>query len=157
MSVIGVVGQQDTVKSPSSSVPPEKKQKKDKLPSKTKKSSDSSSTDSKIVELDSKWSERFNRLEALLLSKSFQPTFSSEIKVAPPHSAPANIPRDSEPIFSNQLGTLARTSLQKCISQPAGVGFTDYFNRAHWQGFLCFTASTSQPAHIRPTETLFII
>ena len=35
--VIGVVGQQDTVKSPSSSVPPEKKQ-KDKPPSKTKKS-----------------------------------------------------------------------------------------------------------------------
>ena len=70
VSVIGVVGQQDTVKSPSSSVPPEKKQKKDKPPSKTKKSSDSSSTDSKIAELDSKWSERFNRLEALLLSKS---------------------------------------------------------------------------------------
>ena len=144
MSVIGVVGQQDSVKSPSSSVPPEKKQKKDKLPSKAKKSSDSSSTDSKIAELDSKWSERFNRLEALLLSKSLQLTFSSEVKVAPLHSTPANIPRDSEPFFQPtertgedfsaemhqpasrsrfhtllQQSALAKVSLFHSINQPA--------------------------------------
>ena len=145
VSVIGVVGQQDTVKSPSSSVLPEKKQKKDKPPSKTKKSSDSRSTDSKIAELDSKWSYQspcnlhfLQKLKWLLIQHLL--TFPGILSP-----------------FSNPLGALARTSLQKCISQPAGVGFTDYFNRAHWQGFLCFTASTSQPAHIRPTETFFII
>ena len=86
VSVIGVVGQQETVqqtdsvKSPStSSMPQEKKAKKEKVVSKAKKSSESSSTDSKIAELDSKWSEHFNRLEALSLSKTFQPTFSSEV------------------------------------------------------------------------------
>ena len=43
VSVIGVVGQTAAEKSPaSSSVPPEKKLKKDKLPAKVKKSSDSS-------------------------------------------------------------------------------------------------------------------
>ena len=71
VSVIGVVGQQDTVKqhdsakSPSSSsMPPEKKTKKEKVASEARKSSEASSTDSKIAELDSKWSEFFNRLEA---------------------------------------------------------------------------------------------
>ena len=95
VSVIGVVGQQETSKSsPTQHVPPEKKAKKEKLPSKAKKSSDS-----KIADLDSKWSEQFNRLEALLLSKTLQPAFSSEVKVTPPRSPPANIPRDSEPFF----------------------------------------------------------
>ena len=78
VSVIGVVGQEgstlptDSVKSPpSSSMPPEKKAKKEKVSAKPKKSSDSASTDAKLADLDSKWSDRFNRLEALLLSKSF--------------------------------------------------------------------------------------
>ena len=45
VSIIGVVGQSATDKSPaSSSVPPEKKLKKDKLPTKVKKSSDSTDT-----------------------------------------------------------------------------------------------------------------
>ena len=77
--------------------PPEKKPKKDKAPSKGKKSVESSSTDSKISQLDEKWSERFSRLEALLLSKSFQPTFSSEVRVTPTHSPPTDIAKDSEP------------------------------------------------------------
>ena len=96
VSVIGVVGQEDVeqqsdpVKSPpsSSSMPPEKKAKKEKVASKPKKSSESASTDAKLADLDSKWSERFNRLEALLLSKSFQPTFSSDVKLTPSHSPP---------------------------------------------------------------------
>ena len=44
-----------------------------------------SSPDTRIEELDQKWSERFNRLEALLLAKSLdrqEPTFTS-VKVAP--------------------------------------------------------------------------
>ena len=60
VSVLGVVDNSGSVKSPS--VPPEKKAKQDKTVSKPKKAS--FSTDSKISELDLKWSERFNRLEA---------------------------------------------------------------------------------------------
>ena len=141
------------------SMPPEKKSKKDKLPSKTKKSSDASdtkakntdSTDSKIAELDSKWSERFNRLEALLLSRTLQPTFSSEIRVSPPHSLPANIPKDSKP-FLNPLGALARTPLQKCISQPAS---RSRILSLHLQSALARVSllpSINQPASSHPTD-----
>ena len=105
VSVIGVVGQQETPKSqPSVSASPEKKLKKlssvTKAKKATGKSSDPSTTDSVIAELDQKWSERFNRLEALLLAKTLQqPTFSSDIRVNPPRSPLASIPRDSEPFF----------------------------------------------------------
>ena len=68
MAVLGAV---DTVKSPPTvpPTPPEKKAKKEKAStSKTGKSTASSSTvDSKIAQLDEKWADRFNRLEALLL------------------------------------------------------------------------------------------
>ena len=82
--------------------------------------SDSSSTDNKIADLDSKWSERFNRLEALLLSKSFQPTFSSEVKLTPSHSPPTNIPRDSEPFFqpTGRTGTASSADMHQAASQP---------------------------------------
>ena len=127
VSVIGVVGQEgsthptDSVKSPpSSSMPPEKKAKKEKVSSKPKKSSDSASTDAKLADLDSKWSDRFNRLEALLLSKSFQPTFSSEVKLTPSHSPPTNIPRDSEPFFqpTGRTGTAFSAETHQAASQP---------------------------------------
>ena len=58
------------------------------------------------AELDQKWSERCNRLEALLLSKSLQPTFSSEVEVTPSHSPPVNVPRDAEPCFQPSHRTL---------------------------------------------------
>ena len=61
-----------------------------------------------------------NRLEALLLAKTLQPAFSSEVRVTPPCSPPVNIPKDSEPFFSTF--------------------------RAHWHGLLCINASVSQPA-----------
>ena len=55
-----------------------------------------SSTDSKISDLDKKWSDRFNRLEALLLAKTIDkpqnPVFST-VKVAPAHAPPANVVR----------------------------------------------------------------
>ena len=76
VSVIGVVGDSTCTQSPT--LPPEKKVKKDKPTAKSKKAT-SSTTDNKISELDQKWSERFNRLEALIMSKSFQPTFSSDL------------------------------------------------------------------------------
>ena len=134
-------------------MPPEKKAQKEKVVSKAKKSSQSSSTDSKIANLDSKWSERFNRLEALLLSKTFQPTFSSEVKLTPSHSPPTNIS-----IFSTYRahwhGLLCRYASG---SQPARVGLSVYHYRTHRQGFLCYQASTSQPAHIRQTGSVFSV
>ena len=98
VSVIGVVGQQESVKSPpTSSVPPEKKAKKEKLPSKSKKSSDGSFTDTKM-----------------------RPAFSSEVKVTPPRSPPANIPRDSEPFFSSYWapGKDFSAEMHQSASQP---------------------------------------
>ena len=79
--------------------PPEKKSKKDKIPAKVKKSVESTSTDSKISQLDEKWSERFIKLEALLLARSFQPTFSSDVRLSPTHSPPSGITKDTEPFF----------------------------------------------------------
>ena len=81
-----------TVKSP---LPPEKKPKKDK----PKKAASSTSTDGKIADLDIKWSERVNCLEALLLAKSFSPSFSSDIRVTPSHSPPPNVGKDTKPFF----------------------------------------------------------
>ena len=127
VSVIGVVGQPSADKSPaSSSMPPEKKSKKEKPPSKSKKSESDSKTkkvdptDSKLAELDSKWSERFNRLEALLLSKTLQPTFSSDVRVSPPHSPPRDIPKDSEPFFqpTRCTGTDFSAEMHQSASQP---------------------------------------
>ena len=46
--------------------------------------STTSSTDTRFADLDRKWSDRFNRLEALLLAKT-------ELKVTPPHAPPANV------------------------------------------------------------------
>ena len=55
-----------------------------------------SSTDSKISDLNKKWSDRFNRLEALLLAKTIdkpqEPVFSPA-KVAPARAPPANVVR----------------------------------------------------------------
>ena len=103
VSVIGAVG--ESVASPSTSIPPEKKAKKDKPTSKAKKSA-SSSADDRISVLDLKWSDRFNRLEALLMAKSLEPSFSADVRVTPKHSPPANVSKDSEPFFqsTNLLG-----------------------------------------------------
>ena len=59
-----------------------------------------SSTDSKIAELDQKWSDRFNHLEALLMARSLdnEPTFQT-VKVEPTHSPPAGVVRSSDPFI----------------------------------------------------------
>ena len=93
--VIGAVG---GAASQSPSLLPEKRPKKDKAPTKPKKSA-SSSMDDRFSALDSKWSERFNRLEALLMAKSLEPSFSADVRVTPVHSPPANVSKDSEPFF----------------------------------------------------------
>ena len=90
VSVIGAVGGAASSQSPS--LPPEKRPKKDKAPTKPKKSA-SSSTDDRFSALDSKWTERFNRLEALLMAKSLEPSFSAD------DSPPPNVSKDSEPFF----------------------------------------------------------
>ena len=58
--------------------------------------STTSSTNTKIADLDKKWSDRFNRLEALLLAKTLypprDPVFST-VKVTPSHAPPTNVVR----------------------------------------------------------------
>ena len=109
VSVIGVVDNAGVVQSPS--VPPEKKVKKDKVLTKPKKST--SSTEGKIADLDLKWSERFNCLEALLLSKSFPPSFSADVQVSPSHTPPANISKDSEPFFQPSVSSTASSKVER--------------------------------------------
>ena len=97
VSVLGVVDNSGTVKSPS--LPPEKKVKQDKTITKPKKAS--SSMDSKIT-----------NLEALRLSKSFQPSFSSEVRVTPTHSPPAHVSKDSEPFFQPTLSSAGSSNVE---------------------------------------------
>ena len=56
--------------------------------------------DAQIDELDQKWSDRFNRLEALLLARTLdkpdpEPTFQL-VKVTPTHIPPVNFVKASE-------------------------------------------------------------
>ena len=103
VSVIGVVDGEGSVKSPDPVPPLDKKSKKDNKSSKKEKSPSTKvskhSTDEKFAEMDSKWSERFSRLEALIMAKSFEPTFSSNVKVAPTHSPPHDVGNMAEPFI----------------------------------------------------------
>ena len=106
VSVIRAVDGQDTGLS---AQPAEKKKKvEEKKKSVKSKSAPSTSqlaalsTDQRFEELDQKWSDWFNRLEALLLAKTLdqpqqQLTFST-VKVVPAHSPAANVIR-SEPFI----------------------------------------------------------
>ena len=117
MSVVGVVDGQSTSGTSGLSGPLEKKAKKAEAKHPTKAKSDkptkstssqpptsstdqgkpiTSTTDTKIADLDKKWSDRFNRLEALLLAKTLDPPRDpvfSTVKVTPPHAPPANVVR----------------------------------------------------------------
>ena len=64
-----------------------------------KSTTSSSTVDSKLAQLDGKWSDRFNRLEALLLARSIELTFSSAVKVTPTHSPPASTSNTTEPFI----------------------------------------------------------
>ena len=113
VTVLGVVDDQGIVKSPGSSSEKKKKTSVDKVkpqtskdssadkPSKSLSKSHKSSQDSRIDQLDQKWSECFNRLEALLLAKSLEqrePTFST-VKVTPTHSPPHSSVVSSKPFI----------------------------------------------------------
>ena len=97
MSIIGAVDNQGSVKSPVSAPPPDKKPKKDTKKTLRKKSLPLQKllnckvklVLTLIAVLDSKWSERFNCLEALMMAKNFEPTFSANVKVTPTHSPPS--------------------------------------------------------------------
>ena len=101
--VIGAVDDQGSVKSPASVAPPySKKAKQDKsfsTSTKFSKAQTQANTELKIAELDQKWSDRFNRLEALLMARSFEPSFTSIVKVTLTHSPPASVENVSEPFI----------------------------------------------------------
>ena len=155
VAVIGAVSDSGTVTSPASVVPEKKAKKEKPSTSIAKKSTEKSPTDSKHEELDKKWTDHFNRLEALLMAKTLQPTvqptFSSAVKVTPSHSPPATIPKDSEPFF--QPTSTGHTGTDSCIyasvSQPARVGYSTVY-RAHWKRLLL--NSNSCPASSDPTN-----
>ena len=88
-----------TRKSPDSKVAKEKSTKK-RHSSPVK--STTASTESKLEAMDSKWSERFSRLEAMLLSKSLSqpaPTFQL-VKVTPVKPPPVGVLDNTEPFFA---------------------------------------------------------
>ena len=110
MTVVGAVDDQGILQSPGSSSGADKKTTSEKP--KSSKSSEKpsksvetrpprSSADDRIDELDRKWADRFNRLEALLLAKSLdqpEPTFQAP-KVAPSHPPPVGAIKSSAPFI----------------------------------------------------------
>ena len=136
VSVVWVVDGQSTSRSPGlSEQPVEKKKKKDDKkatssksvkPEKSGKStshrpSSSDSTDQKLKVMEQKWSERFNRLEALLLAKSLdrpqKPVFSA-VKVAPTHAPRANV-ISTQPFLKPSDQPSHRPSLTLPATEPA--------------------------------------
>ena len=107
--------------------PPDKKTKKDtkkiakrkKSPSASTSKASQGSTDDKIATLDSKWAERFNRLEALLLARNMEPNFSADVKMTPARSPPASVSHSSEPfIRPSSSATLPGTGSSAERHQP---------------------------------------
>ena len=115
VTVVGAVDAQGVVKSPGLSS--EKKKKKTESqekktsakhhktaegkPSKSPPQAHKSAADSRIHELDLKWSERFNRLEALLIAKTLdnqEPTFTP-VKITPTHTPPVGVVKSSDPFI----------------------------------------------------------
>ena len=128
VSVIGVVDGQGSLKSPAPVPPPDKKPKKDNKTSKKEKSPSTKmskhSTDEKFAEMDSKWSEHFSRLEALIMAKSFEPTFSSKVKVTPTHSPPHDVGNTTEPFIRPSTSKLTGTGFSAAKHQPTSQAVT---------------------------------
>ena len=153
VSVIGPV-EKPTSSNPEAP-PPDKKAKKDtkkvgkkdKSPTATVSKPPSSSTDDKIADLDSKWAERFNRLEALILTKSFEPQFSANVKVTPTHSPPSSIEQGSEPfIRPSSSAVLSGAGFSAEKHQPTSKAMTSQqSSSSKFPGMGC-SASKHQPA-----------
>ena len=92
------------------------------------------STDQKFDDLDQKWSDQFNRLEALLLAKILakEPTFQT-IKVAPSHSPPPGVGKSTQPFYQ--------------ADQPC---YNTSLSRFAWHRLLCYHASVCQQTSNRP-------
>ena len=160
MSVIGVVDEQGSVKSPAAVPPPHKKPKKDNKISKKEKSPSTKvskhSTDEKFAELDNKWSECFSRLEALIMGKSFELTFSSKVKVAPTHSPPHDIENMAEPFIRPSTSKLTGTGFSAEKHQPTSQAVTSPHAstiKLPGTGFSANSISHSQARSHRPTST----
>ena len=149
VTVVGAVDDQGIVKSPGSSSDKQKKQSTDKpkaqtstvskadKPSKSLKPT-KSSQDSRFDQLDQKWSERFNRLEALLLAKSLEqpaPAFTT-VKVTPTHSPPKTVvsskpfikpqpTTDRPPVLSTDLPGSFQTAFKSTSKSTTGKVLTD--------------------------------
>ena len=130
-SSVGPVEKPSTSKSTVEAPPPDKKVKKDsrKVGKKDKSPTATVSkppfADDKIADLDSKWAERFNRLEALLLSKNFEPQFSANVKVTPTHSPPASVEQVSDPfIRPSSSAALPGTGFSAEKHQPTSKALT---------------------------------
>ena len=108
----------------------------------------------KFAELDNKWSEHFSHLEAL---KSFEPTFSSKVKVAPTHSPPHDVENMAEPFIRPSTSKLTGTGFSAEKHQPTRQAVTcQQASTTKFPG-TGFSANKHQPASQtrahRPTST----
>ena len=117
-------------KSASKSVKPDKSVKSPSRPASSSSStgqgkSTAPSTDSKLSDLDKKWSDRFNRLEALLMAKTLdrpqEPVFGT-VKVTPSHAPPADLIRPEPFIQPTTLPQPADTALVSPATDPVPHG-----------------------------------
>ena len=164
VSVIGPVEKQ--ANSPSEP-PPDKKTKKDtkkitkreKSPSATTSKASQSSTDDKIATLDSKLSERFNRLEALLLARNLEPKFSADVKVTPAHSPPSSVAHTSEPfIRPSTSATLPGTGSSAERHQPTSKAMISQQlqQRPSFLVRVALLLSISRPVKLKPADLLLL-
>ena len=114
------------------------------------------STDEKFAEMDSKWSEHFSRLEALIMAKTFEPTFSSKVKVAPTHS-PHDVENMAEPFIRPSTSKLTGTGFSAEKHQPTSQAVTSQHMSTTKLTGTGFSATkhqpTSQARSHRPTST----
>ena len=144
VTVVGAVDGQGILQSPGSSAGKKKKSNssdKPKVASKDSKANvekpskssvkpHKSSVDSRIDDLDLKWSDRFNRIEALLLARSLEkpkPTFTS-VKIAPAHSPPASSVISSKPFIRPSDAHRSPTSLHRNRLPTSQLDRTNYNN-----------------------------
>ena len=154
MSVVGVVDGQGTSGASGLSGPEEKRRKSEKKSDKKSTSSKSvkpdksvkspnrpassssstgqgkstaPSTDSKLSDLDKKWSDRFNRLEALLMAKTLdrpqEPVFGT-VKVTPSRAPPADLIRPEPFIQPATLPQPTDPALASLATDPVLHGST---------------------------------
>ena len=101
------------------------------------------STDQKLEIMEQKWSDRFNRLEALLLAKMLdrEPTFSTD-KVAPTHAPPATA-ISSEPFIKPS----GQSSSSSQPSHPPAASMSPVTGLAETVAASKAGSDSSQPAH----------